>query len=142
MNASAIPAPQDWHTRQRPAIFAALALTLAALLCAATAQAQSFSCAFSQSQAQMAICNSEDLLVLDEKLSAMVAQRMARSATMVEREALARDQSAWMGNRNACGTDEACLLQSYGERIAQLSGAAELANLARIPLARIPLASP
>jgi uncharacterized protein len=136
MIASAIPALLRGHARQRLSICAALALTVAALLFAATAQAQSFSCAYSQSPAQMAICNSEDLLVLDEKLAAMVAQRMARFATLAEREALQRDQSAWMDNRNACGSDQACLQLSYGERIAQLSGAAELANLARIPLAR------
>ena len=136
MNASVLPALLRGQVSQRFAVRAALALTFAALLFAATAQAQTFSCAYSQSPAQMAICNSEDLLVLDEKLSAMVAQRLARAATLVEREALQREQSAWMGSRNACGNDQACLQLSYGERIARLSGAAELANLARIPLAR------
>jgi uncharacterized protein len=121
---------------QRLAICAALGLTLASLLVATRAQAQSFSCAHSQSQAQMAICNSEDLLVLDEKLSAMVAQRLARAKTLSERETLQREQSAWTGQRNACGSDQACLQRSYGERIVRLSGAAELANLARIPVAR------
>jgi len=120
---------------QRLAICAALGLTLAALF-AMRAQAQSFSCAHAQSPAQMAICNSEDLLVLDEKLSAMVAQRIARARTLSEREALQREQSAWMGQRNTCGGDQACLQRSYGERIVSLSGAAELANLARIPVER------
>jgi uncharacterized protein len=138
MHRSALPVFSPGHLpwSQRLAVCAALALTLAALLFATQARAQSFSCAHAQSQAQMAICNSEDLLVLDEKLSAMVAQRIGRARTLTEREALQRDQSAWMGNRNACGSDKACIQRSYGERIAQLSGAAELANLARIPVTR------
>jgi uncharacterized protein len=137
MISSALPRFWRGHVRmgRRLSICAALGLTCAALLFA-DAQAQSFSCAYSQSPAQMAICNSEDLLVLDEKLSAMVAQRLGRAKTLMERDALQRDQSVWMGQRNACGGDQACLQRSYGERIARLSGAAEFANLARIPVVR------
>jgi uncharacterized protein len=138
MNSSALPPVLRGQALmgRRLAICAALGLSIAALLFSGAAHSQSFACAYSQSAAQMAICNSEDLLVMDEKLSAMVAQRLAKAKTLVEREALQRDQSVWTGQRNACGADQACLQRSYGERMTRLSGAAELATLARIPLAR------
>jgi uncharacterized protein len=114
-----------------PYIAAALALTLAALF-SGKANAQSFACADAQSQAQLAICNSEDLLVLDEKLSAMVSQRRSQARKPTERQALATEQAQWLASRDLCRGDLACLELRYRERMAALAGVDGLAALARI----------
>lgn len=114
-----------------PYIAAALALTLAALF-SGRANAQSFACANAQSRAQLAICNSEDLLVLDEKLSAMVSQRLSQERKLPERQAFATEQSQWLAARDLCQGELACLESRYRERMAALAGVDGLATLARI----------
>jgi uncharacterized protein len=117
--------------RNAPHIAAAFALSIAALVSGA-ARAQSFPCAQAQTQAQLAICNSEDLLVLDENLSAMFARRLGRAGNFQQKQAVTLEQSQWMVERDRCGANQACLASRYRARISDIAEDGLLAAIARI----------
>ncbi len=117
--------------RPGPAIVAALALSLATLLAATSARSQSFSCSQASQPSEMAVCNSEDLLVLDEKLAAMAAQRLSATTNKPARQAFSREQQAWLSLRNACGSDPTCLELRYSERMLELAGTRPVAGFVR-----------
>ena len=114
-----------------PYIAAALALSLAALVSGA-ARAHSIECTNAQIPAQHAICNSEELLVMDEKLSAMVAQRFSRARTLAQRQELSLAQSQWLVERDRCGANWKCLEARYRDRITGLADIGLLAEIARM----------
>ncbi len=113
------------------AIAAAIALSAATLLSAGTAKAQSFSCSGANLPSEMAVCNSEDLLVMDEKLAAMAAQRLTKSSTKPARQSFSREQQAWISRRNECGADPVCLELRYNERMSELVGTKPVAGFVR-----------
>lgn len=130
-----LPLIELFATRPLPkaaaAVAAALALSLAALVSANAALAQSFSCSEANLPSEMAVCNSEALLVLDEKLSAMASQKLSRTNSKPGRQALNRDQQNWVLARNKCGADPVCLELRYNERMAQMAGAKPVASFVR-----------
>jgi hypothetical protein len=108
---------------------AAIALTLAAIFLAGKARAQSFECAAAATPAELAICNSEQLLVLDEKLAAMVARKETKAANPILRQVVDEDQAEWTRLRTECGADEACLITQYTMRISELAGPSPVSSL-------------
>jgi hypothetical protein len=108
---------------------AAIALTLAAFFLAGKARAQSFECASAATPAELAICNSEQLLVLDEKLSAMVARRETKASNPILRQVVSDDQAEWARLRNECGVDEACLITRYTMRISELADPSPVSSM-------------
>lgn len=114
-----------------PYIAAATALSVAALF-AGKASAQSFDCGLADSRSELAICNSEELLVLDENLSAMVSRRLTLTRNMPDRQAFAREQLEWTLQRERCDTDRDCLAQHYRDRMAAIAGVDGLAALADV----------
>jgi uncharacterized protein len=110
---------------------AAILLSIAAILAAVEAKAEPIACAQARTPAEHAICNSEDLLVLDEKLAAMVSQRLTKTATKPGKQAFSREQQDWLSRRNDCNADPICLELRYGERIAELSGPKPIASFTR-----------
>jgi len=56
-----------------------------ALLAPASANAQSFSCARAQIPSELAICNNEDLIILDEELSSRFADTRVTAANRADR---------------------------------------------------------
>jgi hypothetical protein len=108
---------------------AAIVLTLAAFFLAGKARAQSFECAAAATPAELAICNSEQLLVLDEKLSAMVARRETKAANPILRQVVSEEQAEWKRLRDECGADEACLITRYTMRLTDLADPAPVSSL-------------
>lgn len=109
------------HRYFRNGIPAALVLTLAAILSAGGAPAQPVSCAKADKPAEFAICNSEDLRLLDEKLDAAMQNAAAALGDRPSRQELSRQQAQWEVSRNACEADISCLSQHYTDRLLELS---------------------
>lgn len=102
-------------------IVAAVALTIAAFS-AGAAGAQTFVCAQAATPAEMAVCNSEDLLVADERLSAIYSVRLARDTSRSGQQELMRANARFVLARSACNADAACLDAVYAERLRDLAG--------------------
>lgn len=124
------PEPMDHDTNLLSASIRALALP--AVICAAgmaffaalPANAQSFSCETADQTAEFAICNDENLLLLDEKLGEIFARKYVNASTSPQRQAVTREQTSWLQKRNACGDDFTCLTLRYRERIRELQSRA------------------
>ena len=99
----------------------ALALTGAALLTASPAPADTVSCSSADKPAEFAICNSEDLQILDEKLDNALRREMALLGDRPSQQNLSRRQSQWVVERNACNADDVCLTKRYQERLSELA---------------------
>ena len=72
------------------------------------AKAQSFSCANAQIPSEMAICNSESLLVKDEQVAAFVSAQLVKSVSDGNLPAISREHSNWLRERNTCRNDIPC----------------------------------
>lgn len=103
-----------------------LSATLAALFLAAHVSAQpSFDCARASTATEKAICASPVLSQLDRQLADSYGA--ARSGvSSAQADAVRRDQIAWIGVRDGCGGDAACLEAQMRNRllVLQASGAA------------------
>ncbi len=84
------------------------------------ANAQSFSCARAQIPSELAICNNEDLIILDEQLADLFADRRITASNGTQIQQISRKQGEWMRQRNACTLDFDCLQKQYLERIKAL----------------------
>jgi uncharacterized protein len=103
---------------------AAICLSGIALFWSLPANAQSFSCASAEKPAEFAICNSEDLLTMDEKLGSVFSTVYVSAATTPQRQAVVREHERWVKRRNACGNDVTCIDLRYKERLSKLSSRA------------------
>ena len=88
------------------------------------ANAQSFSCASAERPAEFAICNSEDLLTMDEKLGTVFSAVYVNASTTPQRQAVVKEHEQWLQQRNACGNDTTCLDLRYKERLNNLQSSA------------------
>ncbi|WP_273823339.1 MULTISPECIES: lysozyme inhibitor LprI family protein [Pseudomonas] len=93
---------------------------LAALpLFIATAQAASFDCGRAKQPTEIAICSDRQLNDLDVEMA--TTYRLLRGLfAMGNRGAMQDEQVAWLQERNACGSDSACLQRQYDKRLTQL----------------------
>jgi len=109
----------------RAGLPAAVALSLAAFAAAGPARPATTDCAKADIPAEYAICNSESLQDLDEKLDAAYSKQIKVTTGVSDRQKLARQQSDWTSQRDACKGNVTCLALRYQERLADLeSGAA------------------
>jgi uncharacterized protein len=76
----------------------------------------SFPCAKARYPAEIAVCNSALLAELDVELSRLYLRVKGNRS-------YAARQRAWVDQRNACGSNAACIEQRYREQIAYLQGA-------------------
>jgi uncharacterized protein len=88
------------------------------------ANAQSFSCASAERPAEFAICNSEDLLTMDERLGSAFSAVYVNASTTPQRQAVVKEHEQWLQKRNACGNDTTCLDLRYKERLNNLQSSA------------------
>ncbi len=79
----------------------------------------SFNCAKAWSKAEKAICANLEIATLDNEMVSIYVKHR-RALRGARRRALINQQKQWLKQRNACGSDVACLAQRYGERIQQL----------------------
>ena len=86
---------------------------------AGAAAAPSFDCAKAGTPTEHAICGAPALAALDSALAE--AYRAARAgAGEAERARIRAEQIAWLGRRDACGADAACLEARMAARLAAL----------------------
>jgi uncharacterized protein YecT (DUF1311 family) len=79
----------------------------------------SFDCAVHRSPEEITICRSGRLSLLDRRLDALYTA--LRSRLPKDRQLRLRDeQRSWLKRRAACSGDEACLIETYEGRIADL----------------------
>lgn len=80
----------------------------------------SFDCSLAATPTEHAICAHDDLSQLDRQVAG--AYRDARSAASpARRDAILKEQRAWLERRDACGPDRDCLARLMRERIAAVS---------------------
>ncbi len=84
--------------------------------------AQSFSCAKAEIPAEFAICNSENLIVLDEQMAKLHRAQSISFSTKPQVQQFSRNGLTSLKKRNACKQDFTCLELRYRERIRALSG--------------------
>ncbi|MGS4946640.1 peptidoglycan-binding protein [Meridianimarinicoccus sp. RP-17] len=102
----------------QPALAAPAAPVLAAPAAGTGADTgPSFDCALALSDAERAICADPRLGTLDRQLAAAWAAASAAGTP-------AEEQRAWLAERNACGTDAACLAATMQARLGALTGTA------------------
>lgn len=105
----------------RGVVLAGLAGLAVAFWSAGAAAAPSFDCARASTPTEHAICGAPALAALDRALAD--AYRAARTgAGEAERARIRAEQIAWLGRRDACGADAACLEARMAARLAALRG--------------------
>ena len=75
------PANTKWQVAPGPhlrGILVALTLTIAAFFLAGQTRGQTFACVNAQTPTELAICKSEELIVLEERLPAMITRYTLR----------------------------------------------------------------
>ena len=88
---------------------------------ASPALSASFNCAKAGTPDEKAICASRTLSDLDVQMATLYGVRMQIPMLMGERGAAQDEQRAWLGQRGTCGGNQACLIQSYQQRIGELN---------------------
>ena len=111
---------ETWRILQALALPTAVCLAGLALFWSLPAQAQSFSCAEASRPAEFAICNSENLLIMDEQVGRTFTEAYLNASSAPQRQSVARQHSDWVKRRNACGNDFTCLNLRYEERLTTL----------------------
>ena len=96
------------------------AASVALLAAAGPAAAASFACGKAKAPDEKAICASRTLSELDVQMATLFTVRMEIPMLMGARGAAQDEQHAWLAQRGACGSNSACLTQSYQQRIAAL----------------------
>jgi uncharacterized protein len=99
----------------RAILFAALIASIAA-----PAVAASFDCGKAKTADEKAICADRTLSELDVQMATLFTVRMEIPMLMGARGSAGDEQRNWLAERRACGSDVACLTQSYRQRVDQL----------------------
>lgn len=98
-----------------------IALAAAAMLWTTAGQAQSFDCSTSAAKKcpESAICKSRDLSQKDEVMARLYT-KLSRMQGPAKAKDLKEDQRDWLGKRNKCGCETACLTEAYSGQIRTL----------------------
>jgi uncharacterized protein len=89
-------------------------------------------CAGAQSPAEVTICNSQNLVALDDQTSAAFARALGASNKR-QAQKLKLAQRSWLKARNECGNDLQCLGQIYNTRLSQLGSNATQTSASTSP---------
>lgn len=95
----------------------------------------SFDCKVHYQDAEVAICNTAELSILDNEISRLYVAALA-DQSQTRRNALAAEQRAWIEARNACGTNVACLTAAHQRRVSGLARAARARPAALVAKAK------
>ncbi len=97
-----------------------LTVLLATAAGASTTQAASFNCRYAKLPVEVAICQNDNLHVLDERMARKYFQLRDRLPGHLWRE-VRGEQKSWIRRRNRCGYDNYCITGRYTSRIRQLN---------------------
>ena len=106
-------------------------VVVVALAKAAPAAAQSFDCRDSGMASERAVCGSDRLSGLDERMTGLYASLMAALNTDRQRESLRGYQLRFLAVRNRCGRDTGCIKGAYLDQIEVLSARLRVAETDR-----------
>src|SRR5947207_7760476 len=111
----------------RAALLPSLLLGWGVLCATAPAHAQGFDCRYAATPDEKLICRDSRLGRLDEELNSVYARQYYGTSSPA-RTRLDQQEDSWVIERRRCGTDYACVEQSYRRRIEQLGGAGRAAQ--------------
>ena len=99
----------------------ALGLFVAGVMFAVSAPvgAASFNCRYARLPAEVAICQSDDLEILDERMASTYFT-LKRLLPGEGRAQLKRGQNAFIARRNGCGYNDGCIDRAYENRITRM----------------------
>jgi uncharacterized protein len=89
------------------------------LLAGAASAAPPFNCSTAQEPAEIAVCDSAELGVLDREMNRLYFVKrdgLKAAGKLVEADELRNDQRGFLKSRNACGYDVSCLTGLYKKR--------------------------
>ena len=101
----------------RLAMLATLSAIAAAVALPGSAAAQDFNCRAASSASEKAICTSQRLSQLDERMSHLYARLWNALADNDAREGLRDYQLNFLSARDACGRNETCIRGAYLDQI-------------------------
>lgn len=121
-------------TTNQESIFTSLfhAFAIPTVICAAgvtffwslPANSQTLNCVEAKTTAEFTVCNSEKLMVLDERVDEIYAIAFADQPTKPQQQAISREHNNWRIKRASCGSDNACLSTAYTRHIESLAASA------------------
>jgi uncharacterized protein len=97
----------------------AVAIVLAALAGGA-AEAASFNCAHADLPAEETVCGNAKLGMLDERTAGIYFVILGSGAAQATVDEVTSSQGEFLAERDACGTDVACLVDAYTARMMYL----------------------
>ena len=103
--------------------FLSLASALAATAAGPARAAPPFNCSIAQEQAEIAVCDSADLGLLDREMNRLYFDKrdgLKVAGKLPEADALRLEQRAFLKTRNDCGYDTACITALYKSRLKAL----------------------
>lgn len=93
-----------------------------------------FDCAGDMTSTEKAVCRSDALASADRQLNDLYRQTLTAQTDQGARDRLKSGQKAFLKLRNACKSDQRCILATYRARTADLTGAATQTALAAEPV--------
>jgi len=102
----------------------ALVIT-AILLCSGASvpvTAASFDCHKAKTASEKTICGKPALTVLDQRMGQIYLRLLRDVGPSGAYDQFRAEQKWWLGVRDACGANAACLTRAYRNRIGQLNG--------------------
>lgn len=88
------------------------------------ASSQTLTCSKANTTAEFTVCNSEELMVLDERVDEIYAIALADQATKPQKQAVSREHNNWRIIRASCGSNNDCLAKVYTNHIESLAASA------------------
>lgn len=121
------------HVEQE-SVFVSLfhAFVIPAAICAAgvtffwslPANSQTLICSSAKTTAEFTICNSEKLMILDERVDEFFTIAFADQPTKPQQQAISREHNNWHIKRASCGSNNTCLATVYTKHIESLAASA------------------
>lgn len=81
-------------------------------------------CSNAKITAEFTVCNSEKLMILNERVDEIYTIAYADQPTKPQRQAISREHNNWRIKRASCGSDNACLSTLYTKHIETLAASA------------------
>jgi uncharacterized protein len=108
---------------------AAAVLTASVLTLPAPAAAQSFNCRAASTAAERAVCGSDRLSDLDDRMSQLYRQLLSGTASEKTRNWVRDYQHRFLSARDACGRNTGCIKGAYLDQISVLSARIHVAGI-------------
>lgn len=110
-----------FHAFALPAAICAIGVTFFWSL---PANSQTLNCINAKTTAEFTVCNSEKLMLLDERVDEIFTIAFADQPTKPQQQAISRQHNNWRIKRASCGGDNTCLSKLYTSHIESLAASA------------------